>query len=274
MFDEQNQNSAVPKNLPTEPVDMFAGVEKDIPQQRDPASQRENPPPAAAPDAVSAGLLKKKEQVTAAPNLPPINQGVNLQNYKTSAPVLGKVLLFLIVILLLGGLAYGAWWLFYGSKIKSAALPATTDQASQNQTSQTSGANNTANTSTNVPAQQNNDQILFGQAVDSDKDGLDDVREKEIGTDPQKADTDGDGLSDGDEVIVYKTSPLISDSDGDGLSDGDEVLIWHSNPLNPDTDGDGYPDGTEVRNGYSPLGPGKLFNSASSTASGSTTPTP
>lgn len=252
MFDEQNQNPNAPKNLPTEPVDMFAGVEKD---------ENVSIPP-SAPDAMAAGLLKRKESVIAPPNLPPTNQGVNLQDYKTSAPILGKILLFLLIVLLLGGLAYGAWWIFYGNKNKSATLPVT---PVTNQTSQTSGAAGTSSATTNVPAQQNNDQILFGQAVDSDKDGLDDVREKQIGTDPRNPDTDGDGLSDGDEVIVYKTSPLIADTDGDGLSDGDEALIWRTNPLNPDTDGDGYPDGTEVRNGYSPLGPGKLFPSPTTT---------
>jgi hypothetical protein len=37
------------------------------------------------------------------------------------------------------------------------------------------------------------------------------------------ADTDGDGLTDGDEVYVYSTSPLDDDTDGDGFLDGDEV---------------------------------------------------
>lgn len=253
MFDDQNQNSDAPKNLPTEPVDMFAGVEKD---------GEGGVLPPSAPDALDAGLLKKKNDVKTMPNLPTTNQGVDLQNYKTSAPILGKILLFLLIVLLFGGLAYGAWWFMYGNKNKAATLPIVpANQTDQNQASQTPGTTNTAN----IPAQINNDQILFGQAVDSDKDGLDDVREKEIGTDPLKSDTDSDGLSDGDEVIVYKTNPLMADTDGDGLSDGDEALIWHTNPLNPDTDGDGYPDGTEVRNGYSPLGPGKLFNSSSST---------
>jgi len=36
-------------------------------------------------------------------------------------------------------------------------------------------------------------------------------------------DTDGDGLSDGDEVNVHGTEPLVTDTDGDGFSDGDEV---------------------------------------------------
>lgn len=251
MFDEQNQNPNAPKNLPTEPVDMFAGVEKD---------NEGGVLPPSSPDALDAGLLKKKNDVKTMPNL-----STDLQNYKTSAPILGKVLVFLFIILLLGGLSYGAWWFFAGSKNKPAALPA--DTAGQvEQTPQTPNTANTANTTTNIPAQQNNDQILFGQAVDSDKDGLDDVREKEIGTDSLKSDTDSDGLNDGDEVIVYKTNPLMADTDGDGLSDGDEVLIWHTNPLNPDTDGDSYPDGTEVRNGYSPLGAGKLFSPSSTTA--------
>ncbi len=36
-------------------------------------------------------------------------------------------------------------------------------------------------------------------------------------------DTDSDGLSDYDEVYVYKTSPYLADSDGDGILDGQEV---------------------------------------------------
>jgi hypothetical protein len=36
-------------------------------------------------------------------------------------------------------------------------------------------------------------------------------------------DTDGDDLSDGDEVFLYRTNPNIADTDGDGLSDGWEV---------------------------------------------------
>lgn len=257
MFDEQNQNPNAPKNLPTEPVDMFAGVEKDKGGIKAEAMP--------VPDALSAGLLKKKEEV-ATTRTSPLSEG------KMSAPVLGKILLFLAVVLLLGGLAYGGWWLFYDSKDKSVKpLSAPTNQANQNQTFQNASAPSTADTSTNIPAQINNDQILFGQAVDSDKDGLDDVREKEIGTDPRNLDTDGDGLSDGDEVIVYKTHPLTADTDDDGEGDGDELLIWRTNPLNPDTDGDGYSDGEEVRNGYNPLGPGKLFNLPSTTTTSSAT---
>ena len=39
--------------------------------------------------------------------------------------------------------------------------------------------------------------------LDSDFDGLDDCVEAELGTSPKNADTDGDGISDYDEVIEY-----------------------------------------------------------------------
>ena len=49
------------------------------------------------------------------------------------------------------------------------------------------------------------------------------------------------------------------DTDGDGLTDFDEVRIYKSNPTLADTDGDGYPDGQEVAGGYNPNGSGRLF---------------
>jgi outer membrane protein OmpA-like peptidoglycan-associated protein len=87
---------------------------------------------------------------------------------------------------------------------------------------------------------------IFGSDNDADHDGLLKSEEKRLGTDPNKADTDGDGLSDGDEVNKYHTNPLKVDTDGDGLSDGDEVLKYHTDPLKVDTDGDGLSDGDEV----------------------------
>ncbi len=89
----------------------------------------------------------------------------------------------------------------------------------------------------NNDAKSNTDQdILFGEPVDTDADGLDDERESDIGTDAAHWDTDGDELS-----------------------DGDEVIIWKTDPLNPDSDGDGFDDGAEIKSGYSPTGPGKIF---------------
>jgi hypothetical protein len=65
-----------------------------------------------------------------------------------------------------------------------------------------------------------------------------------IGCSGDKAvDTDGDGLSDQQEVLVYGTDPDRPDTDDDGLSDGDEVWVYGTDPLNADTDGDGVSDG-------------------------------
>lgn len=48
------------------------------------------------------------------------------------------------------------------------------------------------------------------------------------------------------------------DSDNDGLTDYEEIFIYKTNPNKKDTDGDGYSDGDEVKNGYNPLGEGKM----------------
>ena len=49
-------------------------------------------------------------------------------------------------------------------------------------------------------------------------------------------DTDGDGLSDEDEVEIHGTDPDDSDSDDDGLSDGDEVNTTSTDPLDDDSE--------------------------------------
>jgi hypothetical protein len=59
--------------------------------------------------------------------------------------------------------------------------------------------------------------------LDADLDGLTNLQEFQIGTDMRKADSDGDGLSDGQEVLLYQTNPLLISSDGSGIPDGIEV---------------------------------------------------
>jgi len=84
-----------------------------------------------------------------------------------------------------------------------------------------------------------------GDACDSDidGDGLDNATELLLGTFPDIADSDGDGLNDGNEVNLYATDPLKTDSDGDYLGDGDEVILYGSDPNHNDT-GDLAPRGT------------------------------
>ena len=93
-------------------------------------------------------------------------------------------------------------------------------------------------------------------ASDNDGDGLSNGQEVLIGTDPNNWDTDGDRLSDGQEVKTYGTQPLNPDTDRDRLDDGDEVLVYFTKPTQVDTDQDSYSDGVEVLDlGSNPLDP-------------------
>lgn len=282
MFDDpQLKNTGqVPPNLPMgEPEDIFAGAETKTPAPAAssapppmPVPRPEPAPPVASPppSALGAGILRPKgvadalasspPQVAAPPAsrppspvpsvkpVPPIMSPSMEEDegpYQLKEPIGRKSIITWIVILvfivILGG---GAIWVYFSfirgggggaSKRLSPALPIpalTPPQSPLDTQGQTTGT-----------AQTNDSNVLFGgEVLDTDNDGLDDVREKDIHTDP-----------------------LNWDTDGDGLSDGDEVNIWKTNPLNPDTDGDGYKDGAEVKNGYNPSGNGKLFEPPTTT---------
>jgi len=103
-------------------------------------------------------------------------------------------------------------------------------------------------------------------ACDQDGDGVPNDDEATNGTDPQDADTDDDGVTDGEEVYgtddpttpyvptgtsdpVDPCDPLPTsiacDGDGDGVPNDDEATNG-TDPDNPDTDNDGVTDGEEV----------------------------
>ncbi|HUT54833.1 MAG TPA: hypothetical protein VM658_15685, partial [bacterium] len=85
---------------------------------------------------------------------------------------------------------------------------------------------------------------------DQDGDGLNDRLEFLLGTDYLGIDTDGDGISDGTEVLTYASDPLETDSDRDGIDDGDELAAnpYVTNPALSDSDGGGEQDGLEEFN--------------------------
>lgn len=89
-------------------------------------------------------------------------------------------------------------------------------------------------------------------ATDEEPDGLSNQLEYENDTDPLDPDSDDDGATDGDEVLVYESDPLDPDSDDDGLLDGAEIAAG-TGLLDSDSDDDGLPDGWEVQYGLDPL---------------------
>lgn len=244
MFDEEGAKSTNPPgNLPIEPVDVLAGVEKETMTTSE-----------KMPDAMSAGLLRKKSPLAESmpETMPPA---------EASSPGKKLLVIGLIVILLVGG-GVAAWFFLLPKKevVPASSLapevvtpPVITPPVQTAPVVEPAPIVVTTTTAPLEPA-----PLVVMQ--DTDQDGLSDSREIELGTDPKKPDTDNDQLS-----------------------DGDEVLVWKTNPLNADTDNDKFLDGAEIKNGYSPTGPGKLFPigtsstpsvAPSSTYSGPTTVTP
>ena len=89
-----------------------------------------------------------------------------------------------------------------------------------------------------------------------DGDGLSDGDEVlKYRSDPLKTDSDNDLLADNDEILKYKTDPAKADSDGDGLSDYVEVTKYSTGPLKIDSDGGGMNDGAEIKSNKNPLDP-------------------
>lgn len=126
------------------------------------------------------------------------------------------------------------------------------------------------------------------QLNDKDNDGCPDFLEEKFNLKNNKADSDGDQLTDGFEVLKlmnlcdglsndtdkdgipdseedpdndgltniqeqeYETDPLIPDTDEDELDDRFEIYEFKTSPLKFDSDGDGLSDGSEYRLGTDP----------------------
>ena len=135
------------------------------------------------------------------------------------------------------------------------------------------------NDATSVPSDAERGQLESRiRQLDQDMDGLLNEDETKRGTNPNLSDSDGDGRSDGSEVLS-SSDPLDAtasyvDADGDGLSDSleqgrglnpnsndsdsdglrdDLELVVGSNPSKVDSDGDGISDGREYDLNSDPL---------------------
>ena len=105
------------------------------------------------------------------------------------------------------------------------------------------------------------------RSADTDGDGLSDAQEMQMETALNASDTDGDGLTDSQEVSLG-TSPLLADTDGDGMNDFWESLhpgfdpsvdnatdADSDNDANADPDGDGASNQQESDAGTDPANP-------------------
>ena len=90
---------------------------------------------------------------------------------------------------------------------------------------------------------------VCGDGIDQDCDGSD------LACVVVNPDSDGDGLTDSEELNTYHTDPNKVDTDNDGLIDFDEVITYHTDPNSSDMDGDGFSDGEEVASGFDPTDP-------------------
>lgn len=127
---------------------------------------------------------------------------------------------------------------------------------------------------------------LYLDSGDDDNDLLLNWQEDVVGTQKNNADTDGDGLTDYEEIFItltdalsidtdengksddkedfdddklnnlqecsYATNPYSNDTDCDSLTDYEEIFVYFTNPLSKDSDNDGMTDLMEIEYGMMP----------------------
>lgn len=78
-----------------------------------------------------------------------------------------------------------------------------------------------------IDSWETNNNLIVGvddSGDDADLDGLTNLQEYQLGLNPQLLDTDGDGLTDGEELSpAYGTDPKKADTDGDGSNDSEDT---------------------------------------------------
>lgn len=183
----------------------------------------------------------------------------------STGPSMAKVAaLSLVIIVLLGGAAFGVYTLMTSMSGDVDDGLVQTPTTTQTPTTQTPTTPVDADVATNTPIDNGaNGGVALPPPVTVPPSGvnipLPSTSTPVVTPAPSTTsdlDTDADGLKDPQEVELG-LDPNNPDSDADGLNDGDENKIYGTNPLNKDTDKDTFLDGDEVKNGYNPRGAGK-----------------
>lgn len=249
MFEDVKKDDRQVVSGPGPTEDMFADV--------DPTKDVQSPP---KPSAISQGALKPVGGMSGG-SIGPAQPLQSLQDVMPEGSVMVKpsivkrLLIWLLSVAVIVVVGWGGYWVYAHVIAPAMSRPAPSSNTN------TPDTNSNAQPVNNQATPTNNNVIPTSTSpatIDTDGDGLTDIEEQLLGTDSTNADTDRDGLTDYEEVKIYGTDPLNPDSDNDGLTDREEVITWKTNPKSPDTDGDGFQDGMEIKNGYNPLGAGKL----------------
>ncbi|MBU1036920.1 hypothetical protein KKF32_02705 [Patescibacteria group bacterium] len=225
------RNEAGSANIPS-PEDKLESLKDTMPVS--------SPPPLSVPKADSAEDMFKETERPSFPQAPAIEETppmagppeplTTLPDDTADTGTSNKKFYWIGLIVLIIVVAGGGYYVF------SKFFKANPDELPLLNINTAGQQNINMNQNINTPPQSNGN-VNENTDIDSDKDGLTDTEEADLGTDPMEP-----------------------DSDGDGLFDREEARIYNTNPLNPDTDGDGYLDGEEVDNGYNPLGPGRMLD--------------
>ncbi|MBI5071694.1 hypothetical protein HZB93_02245 [Candidatus Falkowbacteria bacterium] len=206
-----------------EPEDMFSGVEPAKPEPLRPAGALSPTVPGRPGEVAQYGATPAE---------------VGEETGGSPKKKMFLVIAAVVLILILGGGGYLAWQQFTAAPVSPIPEVSNTNLPPANVP-----VVNVNTPITNTPAEEVPPAVLETAPVVPA---------------PESLDTDGDGLSNAEEVTLG-TDTTKADTDEDGLNDGLEVNVYFTDPLNPDTDGDGYLDGAEVTAGYNPKGPGRLL---------------
>ena len=205
---------------PKEPEDIFAQTEQDGPSVVPPTASL--PETSSHSTPVKNPTMKPVAPPLSLPKHPSLESSAPL-NTKEKTLVLKIIILFIAILVVIVAAASLSYLLLSSRTPKSTTLPDVSKSVEETTTQE-------------VPVVQEEVETEPQEipGLDTDKDGLTDAEEAELGTDFRSSDTDKDGLFDKEEITLYETDPL-------------------------DADTDEYLDGAEVDAGYNPNGSGKLF---------------